>query len=521
MPRTSERIESHKKLGDRRFAPSSQTLATMFEASDGEDWEAFVALARRYKIEGESKSNLCESNAHVCSANHAQSKANDFYFCSMQAAFEAGQIHSGQIWLLLRSLLLEIETYRPPSPPSLSHKASVPSLLHSSSAPAVVQGIKGSPGKPLAARSSSDDPPKSARATEDKGEGAETHSPTLVSEKVKRSQTVNISSLGRPRRLSLRRRSLSKAVRDHDRSTSSTARRKTQVGEGALGDSDSSEEAELLSPHLNLNSKETSSGEATAATDVLFNEVVTRVQSRLVSSPMVREDEWAEDERENSSDESPDSGPSSGSDSDSSNASTTAARSSSQHRSAMRSRTSTIAAMSGSAFLRPQLALKRTDSNSSMQTITAANGNGVGGNGKRLEPYSHQHQQQSSPLQREAAGNGRESIASPAPSRRSKKRLSQAFSFSGMQATTTSRDKYARENEHERDMRFLEWNHVSVQDSEKRYRQAAWDSLRASIYALAENVELRHTLSLQDPDMSLDREKCNYVRLYVVLLEAS
>ena len=53
-------------------------------------------------------------------------------------------------------------------------------------------------------------------------------------------------------------------------------------------------------------------------------------------------------------------------------------------------------------------------------------------------------------------------------------------------------EKAAAENASE--MRFLEWNHSEIKDAECMYRQAAWEALKKSFAALADNVSYLLTL---------------------------
>lgn len=61
-----ERVEFHKKLGDKPFISKSQAVGTVSDVSDAEYWQMFESLARGYRLEGADRKRLCEINSEVC-----------------------------------------------------------------------------------------------------------------------------------------------------------------------------------------------------------------------------------------------------------------------------------------------------------------------------------------------------------------------------------------------------------------------------------------------------------------------
>ncbi|KAI5115697.1 hypothetical protein M0805_002561 [Coniferiporia weirii] len=461
-----ERTPSHKKLGDVPYIPTTQCLGTLLEATVPEEWDVFDFLARGYKIEGADQTTLCEINSEV--------------------AFEAGNDDAGRMWLLLHSLLTDLtRTQTPPLPPEVSALG----LPHSVSAPSAIPSVKKSPTKYAPTRSSSSDPFQSSLKNGsghdlEKAYESPAHRPAMARsvtghEGGKRSvppdehfmtrgQSVNVATLARPRRQSLRHASIStsstSASRTNDRSSSSRTRRLRQIGEGALGDSDSSETGardvvtferrkEILGPRRN--STDTFNSPAAGSSRP------QQVPKRIISSPGLPEDnDWAEDEKEEDS-VSPAS--SSGPESDDSIASTTAARSSSLKRPAVKSRSSTLAPPIRKLRNR---SIPRTDSRSSVLTITASGD----------KSFSHD------PFSSEAAADKTLLANSP----KSQKRQSQVFSVS----RAPPPDKEL-ESMDENEMRFLQWNQNAITEAEERYRTKVWEALKAILEELADNGDVQ------------------------------
>ena len=61
-----DRRVKHKALGDRTYAPITQTLGTFSSDELGGDIEVFVKLAQGYKFDSNDRASLCAHNARVC-----------------------------------------------------------------------------------------------------------------------------------------------------------------------------------------------------------------------------------------------------------------------------------------------------------------------------------------------------------------------------------------------------------------------------------------------------------------------
>ncbi|CAL1708081.1 unnamed protein product [Somion occarium] len=107
-----------KALGDKPYGPKTQTVGMLAGTDLTEDIDVFVKLAKGYIFEGTDRREICTHNAEVASG--------------------AGKQDAAQAWLLLHSLLIDLNL--PPSPTlSLSPLPLVPPQLpHSNSAPAAV-----------------------------------------------------------------------------------------------------------------------------------------------------------------------------------------------------------------------------------------------------------------------------------------------------------------------------------------------------------------------------------------------
>ncbi|THH12229.1 hypothetical protein EW145_g102 [Phellinidium pouzarii] len=475
----SEMVESHKKLGDDPYIPTTQSLGTLFDAAESNDLDVFDFLARGYRIEGADQQILCEINSGV--------------------AFNAGNDEAGRIWLLLRSLLTDIVVTKLPTP-ALSSKASAPTFTHSISALAGIPTVKKSPIKYPQTRSSSSDMPKSALKASPRRDQEE-HSERVVRTNITmqlpilpaisqsasghgnsrrsaspdeafdmRRQSVSVASLARTRRQSLRHSSTSTTHPD-DKSSSSRTRRMSQIGEGALDDSDSSETRARDRHATEMKAKKSADALKSPSTSSLRHQHVP--QRNASSSDLPEDNDWAEDEKEESV--SPDS--SSGAESDNSIASTTAARSSSLKRTT-RSRSSTLASIAANPVEDPRN-ITRTDSHSSVLTVTAAGNKSV----------SHD----ASTIHKAAADR-----VSAAHSFKGPRRHSQVFSMAGAHPQPEKESESMDEDE----MRFLEWNHMNIKDTEERYRTAAWEVVKIILEELADsgNVQLCAMLACIAPD---------------------
>ena len=61
----SEPAFPFKRLGDPTYNPGSQNFGCVAYESTFEDLETFEKLARRYKVDGESRTEICRFNASV------------------------------------------------------------------------------------------------------------------------------------------------------------------------------------------------------------------------------------------------------------------------------------------------------------------------------------------------------------------------------------------------------------------------------------------------------------------------
>ena len=356
---------------------------------------------------------------------------------------------------------------------------------------AAVPTVRKSPAKASETRASSSDPPSLIRQLAEKRSGALTPVSMVLSPSARspaspvltqsnaggengnqvdsgdgplklRRKSMNVGLLSRPRRLSLRRNSSSVAYPE-SRQLSSRSRAVRKVGEGALDDSDSSEDegAPVVSINRGMEGTSTRTSFESLGSSTNVSAESSQIFNRIVSSPGLREDnEWAEDEREDSV--SPLS--SSNSESDNSVASTTAARSSSLKR-RTRSRSSTLATLAASSIqkLQNRDELQRTDSHSSVLTVTAG--------GDKVVP-------QEPPTQPESLGDS----ISLAPSHKSRKHALPSNNVQLFPGDLT----YLNVDQGE--TRFLEWNHLTIKESEELYRRTAWNALREVLEQLAENV---------------------------------
>lgn len=269
--------------------------------------------------------------------------------------------------------------------------------------------------------------------------------------------------------MSLRRASLTVPGKQAEDRSVSVTRHLRMVGEGALDDSDSSDEArrERLVERRDMSEDAASRAPASSPSTSTFSYV--QFPKRDKASPGPQDDnDWAEDEKEEDS-VSP---ASSVSESDESDASTTAARSSSltKRPRISRSRSSTIATLPASSL--PSPSLPRVDSTGSVQTVTA---------GDRSLSYEFPSSQRAG-LASVLAEPERGYVS---PSHRSRRRRSQAFSTkSGHPVTFEKQIETVDESE----MRFLEYNNIVIKEAEARYREAGWSALREILEDLVANV---------------------------------
>lgn len=412
----------------------------------------------------------------------------------------------------MQSLLTEI-VQKPPTPP-YSPKTPTPALPHSASAPAGVPSLTKSPSILVPMRSSSSEAQTQRShvlfTTSSDGKqrsevivpnsstvGQSLHSPlspvsspgagtslgprSIVSQdlgKKPRRQSVSVATVGRPRRISLRRASLHVPSKIETMSPSSSVRRSTQVGEGALDDSES-DSAEGSVPDTTtgrLNSQNNILGSTVVGSPGTHSMSPLHLSERGSSSPLNRDDsnEWAEDERDDDS-VSP---ASSESESDSSDASTTAARSFSAKRYSRpsRSRSSTIAALAADECPRTG-SIARHDSQNSIQTVLGDNAQ------QSYDTRRSRSKGDLPPLASEIAVDR----ASVSVSLKTRKRRSQAFSINSVHHSVVEKEREGGLVD-ESEMRFLEHNHIAIRDAEAHYRETSWNALRENVEEFAQKV---------------------------------
>ncbi|KAI0819575.1 hypothetical protein BC628DRAFT_1491791 [Trametes gibbosa] len=112
-PNAAKEKAPMKRLGDPPLRPMTQCIGTYVPEGVEEDLDTITKLARGYMYEGNEKAHICAYNAEV--------------------ALDVGEHEAAQTWFLLESLLIDLSM--PPTPP-LSPPASTHSLPHSVSAPA-------------------------------------------------------------------------------------------------------------------------------------------------------------------------------------------------------------------------------------------------------------------------------------------------------------------------------------------------------------------------------------------------
>lgn len=414
-------------------------------------------------------------------------------------AFDAGEDDMGRIWLLLGSL--HADTKGPQIAP-LSCEVSYPAVPHSASASARAASLKKSPTRAPQTRSPSSDrilppTPSSSSQIQEKRSGIFTPSGSVktpsvhapISPAISRSiaghdssenlpsvddiykhrrKSVNVASAIRPRPDSFKRTlsSSSTKVEREDRSSSSRSRHTQEVGEGTLNDSDTTDGESATSDYISAIERQHEETKKRKGMEIARSPKISGsslVAKYTVSNSDLREDHWAEDEKEDES--------SSECESDDSVASTTAARSA-PIKLPSRSHTTALAPLSTSSFLQRSRDLTRTDSHSSVLTVTAGGTYGI--NEKLI---SHVETPRL---------DAKADTISLAPSHKSRKRQSQIFSSSGVLPPNNEQDIVSLDDDEEN--RLLEWSRMAIIESEEAYRQAGWDALRTILEELAETV---------------------------------
>ncbi|KAH9855271.1 hypothetical protein C2E23DRAFT_774286 [Lenzites betulinus] len=127
---------SLKRLGDPPSRPTTQCVGAYVPEGTVENLDTIAKFARGYIYEGGEKAQICAHNAEV--------------------ALDIGEHEAAQTWLLLESLLTDVSM--PPTPPLSPLPLGNPPLPHSASAPAAIPTIN--PTSPGAA------PPQRAMTTD-------------------------------------------------------------------------------------------------------------------------------------------------------------------------------------------------------------------------------------------------------------------------------------------------------------------------------------------------------------------
>ncbi|EMD38736.1 hypothetical protein CERSUDRAFT_112461 [Gelatoporia subvermispora B] len=529
-----------KAIGDAPYFPLTQSLGTFILEEAGEDLESFASLAHRYVYEGAERQDICEHNAKM--------------------AFNVGRHDTAQTWMLLHNLLEDILPEAPPTPPLSPLPGIVnPGLPHSMSAPAAIPTVHTLPPPiPQPARSMSIDadvpsskkdssPGSRSKRSGDRPSPSHSRSPlktTPVSSTASSPRRANASlpphpaalfarresnvghATKRPRLASYRRPSIStpsihsthsESPSDSTRSVSGGASSLRQVGDGALSDSDSDE-----SDH-GQGSRSASEGENGGASEdeapprppispYLYPRTGIPQPSPL--SQVAVQQTWTEDEKEDEDSPSPasteessdEAGPGSGLRRRPSKARRSLARSKT------RSRSSTVASLSASApKTREEKSqpLKRQDSHSSVQTVTAGNTPVV-----HTKPLYGVLQRDDT--MRPSGSTKVESIMSPRHTRVRSEALSTELVLDQereMSAPLSVPDKAGTERSQ---------NAVpkQVREAERRYRELAWEALCELFEASADHgdVQLCTFLSLVAPK-ELKVSKARTLRFVEAYLE--
>ncbi|EGN95979.1 hypothetical protein SERLA73DRAFT_93871 [Serpula lacrymans var. lacrymans S7.3] len=149
-----DRKMKFKTLGDGARVPGLQSMGMYTQSSSDQNSEALSKLAREYVFEGADRQHICIMNSEVSIYHHLVDCVVD---SSYKIAIQAGKVQASQVWLLLASLLTDIipdnycESLPAPAP------ATNPPLPHSISAPAALPTISSTPSKFASKRATSSD----------------------------------------------------------------------------------------------------------------------------------------------------------------------------------------------------------------------------------------------------------------------------------------------------------------------------------------------------------------------------
>ncbi|TDL29867.1 hypothetical protein BD410DRAFT_45075 [Rickenella mellea] len=500
-----------KKIGDPVFIPTTQTLGSCAIGQEASQLQGFAMMAASYRIEGTDRRNLCEINAKV--------------------AFDAGQYEAGQTWLLLQSLLTDLLPPRPPYPTV----PNAPHIVHSLSAPAAVSKLR-TPPREAPQRSSSSEPavptraaasvdgnhkdasagmPPSARVPSSTRDRSSTRTPSSTRapsvfqrstpssplspsfqgissprtpaprSRSRRQPSITVLPSGKVHHPSMTRSSLS-APSIHSESPSDSNKSHSNlrhVGEGALDDSDSSEEKSSDSARR---------GEEPA---MMSNEALSPlshssplldpVGSRHSPSPLSKEDrDWAEDER----DEDSVSPASSETESNGSVESNRASRSSPVNRGTRSPSPSRIVrnspiSLSVSVSRHP---IHKQESHSSIRTVIAGDTGSI-----HDSPTTEPGNSESSGLKADKP-QGKTS-----PSQVHHRRPSQTFANGTPSKSSPDEESEVADEDDFDEARFLRGCEADIRLAESKYRDVGWSSFREGLeyFADAGDVQLCAMLS--------------------------
>ncbi|OCH91390.1 WD40 repeat-like protein [Obba rivulosa] len=531
-----------KALGDPSYFPATQSLGTFTHDGARDELESFVKLAHGYVYEGMDKLAICENNSEM--------------------AFSVGHHDAAQMWIMLKALLVDIIPGAPPTPPLSPLPDLVnPGLPHSVSAPAAIPTLNTlmSP-VPQTARSvsidaeallSKKDSSPGSQSKRSIGRPSPSHSrsplkTTPVSSTASSPRRANASlpphpaalfarresnvghSAMRPRLVTYRRPSFStpsihsahsESPSDSTRSVSGGGSSLRHVDDGALSDSDSEG-----SDH---GSRSVSGGEEGGANEdevsphppispYLYPRTGMAQPSPL--SQVAVQQTWTEDEKEDEDSPSPASTEES-SDEEGRCGGGLRRRPSKARRSIARSRTrsrsSTVASLPVAApRSREEKAqpLKRQDSHSSVQTVTA--GNTPVGHTKAL--YGALQREET--VRAVGGATKMESIVSPRHTRARSDALSTELVLDPDReaaAPTSAPDKQSME----RDQSAVP---KTVRDAERRYRELVWEALRELFEASADegDVQLCAFMSLVAPkELKVSKARTlRFVEAYIEVL---
>ncbi|KIY43394.1 hypothetical protein FISHEDRAFT_52780 [Fistulina hepatica ATCC 64428] len=505
QPQPSPGQTTHKALGDPKFLPRSQDVGTFTGEDESNHLETFAKLAREYVFEGDEKAIICAHNAN--------------------AAYEAGEPETAQMWMLLGALLLNTTSCsmpvqlqsKEPSPLSpLQHRTqSTPTSLSSYIFPSQSNNEAGK-------SRSSQSPQGSSRVASRRSPSA-IASRRMVPESPSTPTSAHLTPT--PRQPGFRRRSADSGsasgrplmLRGTSETTGSPGERQYSssnsrtVGEGALDDSDSSSG----SAHDQYMASEDEDDAVAARSGRSLTVSVVRSGVPAHPSPLSRP--WEEEEVSNGVDEELSASPvSSESDSEefsslerhrqnqrtrqaSKSMSVTRTSRGSSRKEHARSRSSTamaaVAAAGGGLPFSTTTQLARKMSHSSVRTVTVSHMQGTEG------PYM----------------DSKDAIAA-VHSRQKSENISEHVP--GRSPPPETPEKVGQQPSDEIDV--TEKSYDFVYEDEKRLRALGWTAFREAFESLADqgNIQLCAMLSLvAGKDMHLNFKRTErFVEAYLEIL---